>query len=673
MNDTIARSAAVLLLSSLVVMSCSSSDSGPHPAAPPLEGVVRSGGDVSVRGLPNAVVQLFEASGAAARLLGGTISDRFGNFEIALPGLDDKGVFFVRAGLGNEVELVAVLGQTVPDFVTVNELTTVAAAFAFAQFFDDVEIRGDMLALDIAAGMNANLVAVATGAPSQVIVSSPNGDQTNSLRSTRNLANLIAACIDAPAVNCPVLFDLTTPPGSAPTTNTLQALLNLARHPALNVAGIYERSQVVQPFQPTLQAMPDAWTIAVKVNDTGSAAYPFGGSANTVFDDRGYAWINNNTVQGTAVSTMNVVVLKPDGSPADGTDGTPTSPLLGGGVLGAGFGITRSVTDGNIWVGNFGWGGDNPGPEGTGTGSVSRFAANGTPVSGDTGYDGGTDRVQGIVADHDGNIWSASFGNSKLVVFPGGDYNQPVAADLPCHPFGVAISADGTAWVSTIGGGLLNEPDEHCLPSATVSHWRLNGDSLQRISLTEVGAELKGLDVDVDGFVWVASGGDGTVYRLDPNGNIVGAFQGGGINAPWAVRIDDAGNVWVANFGVMDVQPPKNIYTNAAVSVLAGARSPSGLPVGAPISPPTGYTLPSAGAPVLLSDGTPLSETGDGMQPAFTPLMRAVSAVPDRAGNVWVSNNWKPNFTSDLIGDPGGDGMVIFVGLAAPTEPGRTQ
>lgn len=78
-------------------------------------------------------------------------------------------------------------------------------------------------------------------------------------------------------------------------------------------------------------------------------------------------------------------------------------------------------------------------------------------------------------------------------------------------------------------------------------------------------------------------------------------------------------------------------------------------------------------APVLLSDGTPLNETGDGKQPAFTPLMRAVSAVPDRAGNVWVSNNWKRNFTSDLVGDPGGDGMVIFVGLAAPTQPGRTQ
>jgi hypothetical protein len=280
--------------------------------------------------------------------------------------------------------------------------------------------------------------------------------------------------------------------------------------------------------------------------------------------------------------------------------------------------------------------------------------------------------VQGIAADHDGNIWSANFGNNKLVVFPGGDHDNSISADLPCHPFGVAIAADGTAWVSTVGGGLPGE-DTGCDTNSTVSHWRLDGDTLEQLSITEVGVQLKGLDVDFDGFVWVGSGGDDTVYRLDPDGNVVGEYRDGGINAPWSVRIDDAGNAWVANFGVMDILPPNNIYTTGALSVLAGPNSPSGLPVGSPISPPTGYTLPSAGAPVLLSDGTPLSETGDGRQPAFTPLMRSVSTVPDRAGNVWVSNNWKPNFTSDLIGDPGGDGMVIFIGLAEPTEPGRTQ
>lgn len=660
------------LVALLAVVGCSSDSDSDTDPEPRLEGVVQSGGSASVRGLPDAAVRLYAASDGTARIVGTATSDEEGSFAIAAPDPAEDTVYYVTASLDDGIELAAVLGGSVPAAVTVNELTTVAAAFSFAQFLDGGTIHGDALALEIAAGMNANLVAVATGESSQVLLSTPNGDETNSLRSTRNLANLIAACVQDPAAHCPILFSLTTPAAGPPPSNTLQALVSLARNPAVHVEEIYVQSQVVAPYQPALAAKPDAWTLAVKVNDTGSAAMPFGGAANTVFDDRGYAWINNNTIQGMSTSAMSVIVLKPDGSPSDGSDGTPKSPVTGGGVLGAGFGISRSEVDGSIWVGNFGWGGDNPGPQGNGSGSVSRFAADGDPISGSNGYDGGTDRVQGIVAAADGNVWSANFGNDELVVFRDGDPDQSFSADLPCHPFGVAVAADGSAWVSTVGGGVL-DPQDTCDAEATVSHWRLGDDGLGMLSLTEVGKELKGIDIDFQGFVWVASGGDDTVYRLDPAGNVVGAFQGGGIDAPWAVRVDDDGNVWVANFGVMDVLPPNNIYENAALSVLAGPDSPSGLAIGAAISPRKGYTLPSAGAPVLLSDGTPLSETGDGRQPAFTPLMRAVSAVPDRAGNVWVSNNWKPNFTSDLIGDPGGDGMVIFVGLAAPTQPGRTQ
>jgi hypothetical protein len=670
-RDSVMRLAGTLsLVTMLLVAGCSSSDSPPVPQ-PQLKGIVQSGGTASTRGLANAAVRWYEVSSGAPRLLGTATTNQAGNFAIAIPNSTVAGVSFVTARVGSGVDLIAALGKPVPDFVTINELTTVAAAFSFAQFYNDTEIRGDNLALSIAAGMNANLVNVATGGSSSVLLSSPNADQTNSLRSTMNLANFIAGCVRQPGL-CPVVFALATPPGGPPPTSTLRALVNVAHNPAVNVAGIFSQSQEAEPYEPNLAAAPDAWTLAVKVNDTGSGTTPFGGAANTVFDDKGYAWINNNTIQGQSISAMSVIVLKPDGSPADGSNGTPKSPVTGGGVFGAGFGISRSVQDGSIWVGNFGWGGDNPGPEGNGDGCVSQFADDGNTISPANGYDGGTDRVQGIVADHSGNIWTANFGNNKLVVFPAGDPDRALAQDLPCHPFGVAVAADGTAWVSTIGGGLLTEP-ALCVHNSTVSHWRLDTDRLDKLSETEVGAELKGLDIDFEGFVWVASGGDDTVYRLDPTGSVVGAYQGGGIDAPWAVRIDDAGNVWVANFGVMDILPPNNIYDNAALSVLAGPNSPSGLPVGTPISPSTGYTLPSAGAPVLLSDGTPLNETGDGKQPAFTPLMRAVSAVPDRAGNVWVSNNWKPNFTSDLVGDPGGDGMVIFIGLAAPTQPGRTQ
>jgi hypothetical protein len=40
---------------------------------------------------------------------------------------------------------------------------------------------------------------------------------------------------------------------------------------------------------------------------------------------------------------------------------------------------------------------------------------------------------------------------------------------------------------------------------------------------------------------------------------------------------------------------------------------------------------------------------------------------------VWTMNNWKPLFEVDANpkGNPGGDGIVIFVGLGAPSRAPR--
>ena len=51
--------------------------------------------------------------------------------------------------------------------------------------------------------------------------------------------------------------------------------------------------------------------------------------------------------------------------------------------------------------------------------------------------------------------------------------------------------------------------------------------------------------------------------------------------------------------------------------------------------------------------------------PCLTPLMRITAVAIDRAGNIWATNNWKPDFTIDLA-NSGGDGICIFVGLAKP-------
>ena len=73
----------------------------------------------------------------------------------------------------------------------------------------------------------------------------------------------------------------------------------------------------------------------------------------------------------------------------------------------------------------------------------------------------------------------------------------------------------------------------------------------------------------------------------------------------------------------------------------------------------------SAGSQVLLHNGEPLY--GANAPPSFIPMMRQTSVLIDQTGNIWSINNWKPDFDIDTVGqNPGGDGIIIFVGLAPP-------
>src|SRR6185369_3450928 len=55
-------------------------------------------------------------------------------------------------------------------FITINELTTVAAAFSMAQFTQNGVIGGDAFGLQIASLMNDNLVQKNSGTPSDVLM-----------------------------------------------------------------------------------------------------------------------------------------------------------------------------------------------------------------------------------------------------------------------------------------------------------------------------------------------------------------------------------------------------------------------------------------------------------------------------------------------------------------------
>ena len=633
-----------------------------------LSGVVQTGGTSSSEPLPNVHVTLFEATQALPTTVGEATTNASGEFTIPYRNRSSSSIFFVRADIHEGVEFVNVLGSNLPASVTVNELTTVAASYSLAQFLRAGVISGNSFGLQIAAAMNDNIVAPTSGQSSSVLLSSPNADQTNSLRSTRSLANLLAACVNDPAVTAS-LFDLTTPTGGVPPHHTVEALANLARDPGHHVNGIYDLTLLSNLYAPPLVTMPDAWTVTVKINDSGSddPGFLISGPGNLAFDRRGYAWVTNNTIQGTPCSGRFNLVFKPNGEPADGRNGTPRSPLTGGGILGGGFGVTIDPR-GFAWFGNFGWGNSHdctpdPIPSAGGNGSISRFTLSGAPMSQPNGYQGCPLRAQGLGADADGNIWISSFGNDSVYVFKHGNPHQSVGVHPydGAAPFDVAVASDGTAWVSNTGGLPFGE-----FPRSIAKYALVNGTLQQQfLRFLPEAHGLRGLSLDSQGNAWLAALGEpNVIYAFRPDGTQLGQgqFSGGGMCAPWDTAIDGEDNVWVANFGPL--QEGSNF--TGRLTKLWGINAPSGHNVGDPISPPTGYTVPSAGSEVLLHNGEPLYGPPPA-PPCFIPMMRQTAVVIDQAGNIWSINNWKPDFDIDTVGgNPGGDGIIIFVGLAAP-------
>ncbi len=546
---------------------------------------------------------------------------------------------------GDGVVLMAILGASVPPSFVINELTTVAAAYSAAQFLNGDRIEGAPFPLSIVAAMNENLVDVTTGEASRVMTTSPNGDETNACRLLMSLANFLHSAVHDRGKALQAFFELT---GS---TNTVEGLGNLARNPANRVGGIYVQSKFARAYEPALEQRPDAWTIVVKVNDSGDNSRMFGGPGSIDFDSQGRGWIPNNVVQGGPNSSPYSIVLDKSGRPA------PISPVSGGGLLGAGFGVAVDRKQDTVWFGDFGWGGEDYWP----VGSASRFGPDGKPLSPDPdGYtQGGMHRVQGTFVDPSGNVWLAGWYNGTVVCYRAGDPNDFAAytdSSGTFKPFGIAAAADGSVWVTN--SDAKSDIRNLVLPSS--------GTTLTCVRQTTIGQVMKGIQIDSAGNIWTGSGGDNHIYVFDREGKLIGGYQGGGTYGPWGITLDGNDNLWVGNFGPLEV----GSVFHGRLTQLAGVNA-TGYLLGDALTPPTGYTLPSAGCQVLLADHTPLY--GKDGPPCFIPMMRTTGVNVDAAGNVWTCNNWKPDFNNDLgdpltnkAGNPGGDGMLIWVGAGKP-------
>jgi len=637
-----------------LLLACSGSSS---PNQVTVYGSVISGPASASNPISGATITIYQIQNGSSVPLGSTTSNNQGQFSLKIAQNSNGGIYYAIASKSDSIKLMASLGSGPYVSVAINELTTIASAYAFSAFLNNGLLAGSNLPLQIASDMAQNIASSESGSVSTILQQSPNAYETNTWSLVGTLGNIVSACVRDAANACSDLFALTPSMQGVGPSNTIQSLANLARNPSQNVSSIFALGSASQIYSPKLTTAQgpassdslqklDAFTIAIKFNNSGSASCPFGGPANVAFDENGYLWINNNVVQGTPDSAQCLIVLKPNGQPANGLNGTPSSPITGGGILGSGFGVAIDLL-GNIWSGNFGWGSVLPS-----SGSITKLTNLGIPLSPSSGFIGGSFQVQGVAVDQSNNVWMASNGNDRVIVFPNGDSNSPIQyGDTNTSPFGMAIDQNGSAWVSYTG-------------TDQVSKFSLRGSSLSK-DLTVALANRsnpKGIAIDSLGNAWTVAGNNSTIYMVSPSATL-SAYTGRGIEGPWGVSIDAADNVWVANFG--DATNLGNRYSVVRLCGSSRTNCPSGAQVGDAISPSTGYTLPSGGSQVLLANGQPLY--GTGAPPSYKPLMRLTSVNTDMAGNVWAANNWKPSSLNDTS-NPGGDGMVVFVGIATPTR-----
>ena len=135
-------------------------------------------------------------------------------------------------------------------FVSINEVTTVAAVYSLAPFILDYADIGSASTLGIATSFtNATMLAdIGAGvSPGSGLPVSVTYDPAIGFPVVVNtLANMISSCIntDGTGTPCAGLFAGATPPSGIAPANTIAALLDIAANPGRNVSALFN---LVQP------------------------------------------------------------------------------------------------------------------------------------------------------------------------------------------------------------------------------------------------------------------------------------------------------------------------------------------------------------------------------------------------------------------------------------------
>jgi sugar lactone lactonase YvrE len=484
-------------------------------------------------------------SGASAVTITPLITGANGTFDVRFTCPFSNTVLYavVTSATNPGVQLAAILGTcgsigSGASF-TINEATTVAAAYAMSQFFsvDPISLA--------ATSTNSSGIALAAATAAHLADPTSGSSSFQKINSLANLLNTCAASSGDASMACQNLFTAAYgAAGKGPSETageTFGAVISLAKSAGTNVASIFTLSQASNAYQTALASAPADWTLLL--NYTGGG---MNGPSAISIDSIGRVWVSSYFASTSLFSNT----------------GTPVYDITGNHLENS-FGGAVDVNDA-FWVANE----ESSSSVNNGLGSLSVFNSAGT-LEGHY-IAGGINFPLAVAFDTSGVAWVVDYGDSSLTLLDASGNplsgTDGYSATNLVFPVAVATDAKCNAYVANQS-------------SNTVTLVIADGSSFKDFV---VGQGPSGIAIDAGGNIWSANYYGDSVGLVSVSGDVLSGpgFAGGGLDHPQGIAPDGAGHVWVANYrasGITELAPATSANPGAVLSPADGWAADSGI------------------------------------------------------------------------------------------------
>jgi hypothetical protein len=561
-----------------------------------------------------ATVTLYAAGitgyGSAPTLLTATTSNANGNFTLVRPYACVAGspVTYIVAsngdsgqGVNTAIGLAALLPAcsdlTAATTVEINEVSTIAAAYALAPFATVTAVSTNIgtsaknvSGLANALGPNSNLVDTSSGIAN---AAGSNPDMVLPEAEINTLANILASCVNTgPKLgggisdSCTTLFTDATPPAGAVPANTFQAALDIALNPGNNNALLFGRATASAPFQPTLAKATGDFALSIQY--TGGQIYGSGFTTGMAIDSKGNAWVGNGVGDS---SPKSVSKISPAGVFLSGTNG-----YLNGTAGGNGYSIDSSD---NVFIAV------------AGVNSVYELNQTGATIN--TFSPSSFIKPTGLAVDNrTGAFWAADTNNQPGMNDGNNDFTGNTvsyvkestgldAAGSPYGaqngPFGVEIDGLGNVWIANTAANTTSGSDLGFLSKFTPPSTAGNAYTTQNFN-TGAGSFPFELAFDSSNNVWTTL--TSAVAKFSNAGALLGSYTSVASNVPTSIMMDGLGRAFVSNATAADFSTPGSLTVFSPTgTLLSTANAKQGYlannTINSEVFGPTGLAIDGSG------------------------------------------------------------------------------